>query len=34
MTSPAEDPINIVVYEYSNMRIAIYLVSYMGTVIA
>ena len=33
MTSPAEDPINIVVYAYSNMLIAIYSVSYMGTAI-
>ena len=34
MTSPTEYPINIVVYAYNNMLIAIYLVSYMGTVIA
>ena len=32
-TSPAEDLVNIVVYAYSNILIAIYSVSYVGTAI-
>ena len=33
-TTSAEGPINLVAYAYSNMLIAIYLVSVMGTAIA